>query len=180
MFKQSEYCHVCFSEMKLKKNESLPDRCPVCKTDLSNPETETIRAIVECKYRKGALSLDEGELTVTNLRVFFIKGAVTAKSLGGGIMKETVEKQGIFRRNVVTETLNPLSTIAVTGIAAKVKSKGAGQISIEIPHGEITTLDDFSKGTNKGVIVRTKSGEEYNLYYPDPSELKELLNPYVS
>ena len=180
MFKQSEYCHVCNGEMKLKKNESMPALCPVCKTDLANPSSETVLAYCECDHRRSSVNLDSGELTVTNKRIFFIKGAVTAKSLGGGITKETVEKRGLLRRDVVLETTNDLSKIAVAGIAAKVKSKGAGVISVEIPHGDISSMEDIKRGTRKGVKISTRSGNEYDFYSSDVEQLKSLLSAYVS
>ena len=179
MFRQSEYCHVCYSEMKLKKNESLPAECPICGTDLQNPASETVRSSIECEYIKGTITRGEGELSLTNKRIFFIKGKVTAESLGGGITKETVEKRGLFGRNTVVETQNPLSTIAVTAIAAKVKSRGAGELSVNIPLEELAELEDAKRGLRKGVTVRTRGGEEYSFYSRNPQEIMDFLSPYV-
>ena len=72
MFAKTQDCPVCFSGVKLNKDNSFPDVCPACSADLVNPGSELVRDTIECEHLKGALGLGSGELFITNKRVFWI------------------------------------------------------------------------------------------------------------
>ena len=105
---------------------------------------------------------------------------MTAKSQGGGITQETIEKRGLLRRDVVVENTNSLTNIAVGGIAAKLKSKGAGKVSVNIPLEDFAGIEDTSKTLRKGVTIRTKSGQEYDFTTQNPEEIVSRVNRYIS
>ena len=73
MFKRTEICHLCNSEIKLGKKEPLPAACPACGTDLANPDAETIQNNIECEHIKGTLGTGDGTLSITNTRIFWLK-----------------------------------------------------------------------------------------------------------
>ena len=181
--KEKKRCHVCLYEYPLAKDGSAPPECPACGADLANPDAEYVNGTVECGYAAGAIGTDKGVMYVTNQRVFWIKGAVSAESLGGGITKDEVQKGGLFKADTVTQKVNPLSTIAVAGIAAKMQSKGAGKASVNISLDDIARLEDYKKMLGRGVTVHTKSGASYSFTLPNlcnPQIFKDLLSPYAN
>ena len=72
MFGKTGTCNICCSEFKLNKDESLPALCPACGADLANPHSETVRDSIDCDHIKGTLGIGNGELFITNKRVFWI------------------------------------------------------------------------------------------------------------
>ena len=182
MFKQTEYCHVCNNEMKLKKNESMPENCPACNADLRNPASENLKQTIECQHlNENDKTEGAGELYITNKRVFWMKGEVTAQSLGGEILvdEKTKIKRGLGRKEVITQKTNSLSNIAVAGIAAKLKSRGAGQISFELPIDEVSGFEEWQKGLRKGVVLTGTDGEEHIFLTPFAMEFMNTLSRYV-
>ena len=83
MFKKSENCYLCYSEIKLGKNESLPAVCPCCCADLANPSAEVLQSNIECEHIKGTFGIDAGMLFITNTRIFWLKGEVGAEESNG-------------------------------------------------------------------------------------------------
>ena len=158
--KKREFCHLCGRDIPLKKNESMPPICPVCNTDLQNP-AEKVQNVINCIYQKGALGSGEGQLYITNTRVFWIKGAVDSNELdsGGG-----------------------MAASVFAGIAAKGLSKGSDKVSLSIPLDDIDRVEDYKKMLSKGVTLCTKSGASHNftlVNFGNPAELKAALAALV-
>jgi hypothetical protein len=169
--KTTEFCHVCNYPITLKKNEPLPPICPVCGADLANRASETLVSTIECEHIKGAIGAGDGVLYASNRRLFFIKGKVSAESMGGGLANS---ESG--------------TNFALGGLAAKALSKGSGKASVSIPLENIGGIEDCKKGLRKGVTLHTKSGESYNFFLlaaGDPNrgkleDLKGFFTPYVN
>ena len=176
--KETKTCHVCLNPYPLNDKGSAPGLCPACGTDLANPGTETLQNSTDCDYGKGRMDTAKGVLYVTNTRVFWIKTAVSAESLGGGLGKDEVQKNW-FKRDTVVEKVNPLSAIITAGIASKLKSKGAGKASVDIPLGDIARLEEFKRGMRKGVTLHTKSGGSYDFTKADLSDPQVIMNMLV-
>ena len=180
--KEMKTCHVCLNPYPLNDDRSAPPRCPACGTDLANPGGETLQNSTDCDYGKGRMDTAKGVLYVTNTRVFWIKTAVSAQSLGGGLGKDEV-KTHWFKRDTVEEKVNPLSTIITAGIASKLLSKGAGTASVDIPLSDIARLEDFKRGMRKGVTLHTRSGGSYDFTVAnlsDPQVIVNMLAPYAN
>ena len=87
-------CHVCMSGIKPLKGGALPPACPACGADLENPGSEVMCKSIECEHLKGALGIGNGELFITNKRVFWIarKDDETANALVGAMTGKNANK----------------------------------------------------------------------------------------
>ena len=92
--KQSANCHICGTEIRYSKDESLPPICPACGTDLENPSSETLCDYISCEHLKGALGIGTGEMHITNKRLFWIsrKDRDSANVLVGAITGKNADK----------------------------------------------------------------------------------------
>ena len=70
--KESVCCHVCSTDIKYRKGDPSPSICPVCGADLADPTSETLRDAMRCTHLKGTLGIGEGEMHITNKRLFWI------------------------------------------------------------------------------------------------------------
>ena len=148
-----EFCHVCNGVVKVDMNAAL-NVCPFCGADLANPDSETLCSSIECEHIKGFLGIGDGELYVTNKRLFFIK-----KKMGN--------------------TEGYQSVGAVGGFAAAIINKSAGKMEVNMPVENIGRIEDCRKGLRKGITLHTKSGESYNFFCSKPQELKDIFAPYI-
>jgi len=72
MFKGTVVCPLCNREIKEGEKDCLPPICSVCASDLASG-AETLQGSIECEHFKGMLGTGDGELFVTNKRVFWLK-----------------------------------------------------------------------------------------------------------
>ena len=109
-------CHVCMTNIKSKKDE-LPSICPACGADLENISLETVRYSISCDHLKGSLGIGNGEMFITNLRLFWIprKDSDSANPLVGIITGKNADKT---RVNI------PLSDLESVGDCKKLLRKG--------------------------------------------------------
>jgi len=153
LFSKDEFCHVCYSAIKVKKDEK-PSVCPACGADVANPGSEVICKSMECEHIKGFLGIGDGEMRITNKRLLWIKGSMSGS--------DNYSRAG-----------------AVGGLIAAGINKNAGKIEVNVPLEDIGTIKDCKKGLRKGITLHTKSGESYNFFCSKPQELKDLMAPYI-
>ena len=149
---EKKFCHVCNGVIKVDMKAPLPT-CPFCGADLTNPSSEVLCKSIECEHIKGFLGMGNGELYVTNKRLFFIK------------KKENTEG---YQSN------------AFGGLASSITNKSAGKMEVNMPLENIGRIEDCRKGLRKGITLHTKSGESYNFFCSKPQELKDFMAPYIS
>jgi hypothetical protein len=127
-------CHVC---QQVSKDEQQPTRCTWCDTDLTNPGAETpLRSTVSQHTPVGTKFAWDGQLIMTNQRLFFLKFS-RAGSGGGGLVGA-----------LAAEAINAATRGEKIGILIT-----PGMVSgVEI--GKYSILA-------KGLIIRTTDGVEH-------------------
>jgi hypothetical protein len=82
MAKIKTTCRIC---AEIIKSETVPDSCPRCGADLTDPQKEIVLKQTHCQYsstnRPGSL----GNLYLTNQRILWVNSS-TAATYGGGIV----------------------------------------------------------------------------------------------
>ena len=154
LFGKDEYCHVCNDILRNFKGVK-PTVCPCCGTDLAHPESEKVCNTIQCEHLKGFLGIGDGELFVTNKRLFFVTGKLSN-----------------------SESYS--NTNAMVTAVTFVTNKGAGKMKVNMPLDNIDKIEDCRKGLRKGITLHTKNGESYNFFHSKPQELKDFFAPYVS
>lgn len=96
-------CHICNT---INKEKTQPIVCSACKTDLLNPDSETILKKVSCALlvggQKGSFGESgwNGELFLTNKRLFFIKSSPIQIEVGRAFAVTGIDSFNLFPNSI--------------------------------------------------------------------------------
>ena len=67
-------------------------------------------------------------------------------------------------------------------LVGSITSGRANKLAVDIPIGDLASIEDCKKLLRKGITVHTKTGESYNFFIENrgnPQILKDFLEPYM-
>jgi len=139
-------CHICATVTKAEQPLAV---CPCCMTNLACPEEMLQRQALGCLFgnvanmKVGAMGADNGDLFLTNQRLFALAEKVTAGAAVGA---------------------------AVGGLIGGAIAAAAGaenrQMAFIIPRGNIAGVEDAKIGLFGAILLHTTDGHAFKIKLP--------------